>query len=164
MPGKVAEQDYYEILAISSSESTRRYITKQDIKLGYRRALLLHHPDKSTPSKASQPTIDEIILAYKTLSNPKLRAEYDRILAFQVTSTDVLVGQPHPGLETVDLDEMHYDDEKETWYRGCRCGKDRAYVVTEQDLESNTEHGELVTGCQGCSLWMKVSFAVAENV
>ncbi|KAL2040105.1 hypothetical protein N7G274_007008 [Stereocaulon virgatum] len=137
----------------------------QDIKLAYRRALLLHHPDKSTPSQkpeCSNPTIDQITIAYKTLTDPVARSEYDRLLSLKST-TGLSAQVSHPGLETVDLDELLYDDARETWYRSCRCGKERAYTITEEELEINTEYGELVTGCQGCSLWLRVTFAVAED-
>lgn len=69
----------------------------------------------------------------------------------------------HPGLETVDLDDMGYDEKEQMWYRGCRCGKDGAYVITEEELELNAEYGETITPCQGCSLWLRVTFAVADD-
>jgi hypothetical protein len=49
------------------------------------------------------------------------------------------------------------------WYRGCRCGDERGFMVTEMDLEKEAEHGEVVIGCRGCSLWMKILFAMEEG-
>jgi len=163
MPGRTTEQDHYDVLALTPPHSTHENVTDQDVKLAYRCALLLHHPDKSKPSQASRPTVDQITLAYKTLLNPTTRAEHDRLQALKFTSTAFFSQASHPGLETVDLDELLYDEGEGVWYRGCRCGKERAYVVTEEELEANVGHGELATGCQGCSLWLKVTFAVAED-
>lgn len=55
---------------------------------------------------------------------------------------------------------MGYDEEEQMWYRGCRCGREGVYVVTEEELELNGEFGETITPCQGCSLWLRVTFAV----
>jgi len=64
---------------------------------------------------------------------------------------------------------MAYSDATGEWYRGCRCGRERGYMVSEGDLEEavgNGERkgeGEVVVGCVGCSLWVRVTFAVAEE-
>jgi len=165
MPELVHPENHYEVLALPSPHSACKPIAYQDIKLAYRRALLLHHPDKSTPSKplTAKPSVDQITLAYKTLLNPTSRCEHDRLLTLKPPSTGVIFQTSHPGLETVDLDELLYDKVEGVWYRGCRCGKERAYVLTEVGLEANAEGGELVTGCQGCSLWLRVMFAVAAD-
>ena len=170
MPTKTDEQDHYEILALTSPRPTTKHTSESDIKLAYRRALLLHHPDKSasTPIQTSKsnlckPTIDQITIAYKTLIDPTARAEYDRLLALKSPSREISSHGSHPGLDTIDLDDLLYDEAEGTWYRGCRCGKERAHVITEAELEENTEYGELITGCQGCSLWLRVTFAVADD-
>lgn len=132
------------------------------------------HPNTSlsSPRSASAPsyTIDQITTAYKTLSDPQLRAEYDRGLRLDREKA-VGHGQGkngavfHTGLEVVDLEDLGCDEEgqKVVWYRGCRCGDDRGFLVTEDELEREAEHGEIVVGCRGCSLWMKVLFAVDEG-
>lgn len=159
--GKAIEfPNHYKILELSS---TWAQVTDHDVKLAYRRALLLHHPDRSNSTKASQPTIDQITLAYKTLLNPSTRFEYDRALAAKAHSGDITSQVSHPGLEYVDLDDLVYDEGQKVWYRSCRCGKERAYVIAEEELEESAEHGELLIGCQGCSLWLRVMFAVAED-
>ena len=168
MPVRIEEQGHYEVLSLSASQSLRDQLKEQDIKLAYRHALLLHHPDKSTPpltapSKTTKPTIDQITLAYKTLISPTLRTEYDRTQALKAPKAIPTPQTSHPGLETVDLDDLLRDDQRNLWYRGCRCGKERAYTITEEELEVSAEEGEIVTGCQGCSLWLRVTFAVAED-
>lgn len=152
-------QTHYEVLALPSKTSD---LTDRDIRLAYRRALLLHHPDKSpspspSSSRRSAPTIDAITTAYKTLIDPLTRSDYDRSLT---TASSSRLKPSYPGLETVDLDDMGYDEEEQMWYRRCRCGKEGIYVVTEEELELNAEFGETITPCQGCSLWLRVTFAV----
>lgn len=168
MPERIHDQDHYEILALPASPGASNGINEKDIKLAYRRALLVHHPDKSKPSsnlkpKTSKYTVDQITIAYKTLIDPATRSEYDRLRASKPSPTSTAFQPSHPGLETVDLDDLSYDERQGLWYRGCRCGKSQAYTVFEEELEDNAEHGEIVAGCEGCSLWLRVTFAVAED-
>ena len=168
MPVRIEVQGHYEVLSLPTSQSLRNQLNEQDIKFAYRRALLLHHPDKSTPlptapSTSTKPTIDQITLAYKTLISPTLRTEYDRTQALKAPTRTLTPQTSHPGLETLDLDDLLHDDQQNLWYRSCRCGKEKAYTITEEELEMNAEEGEIVTGCQGCSLWLRVTFAVAED-
>lgn len=156
---------FYKILGLE----TRQYdsLTATDVKTAYKRALLLYHPDK-TPHRTEKHaqasvTVDEIALAYKTISNPDLRLEYDRVLAQDLVLKE---GAPtprthHPGLEIVDLDHLAFEDETQTWSRSCRCGDKQGFVVTEPELEEHSDQGELVVGCKGCSLWLKVLFSAA---
>jgi curved DNA-binding protein CbpA len=172
--------DFYQILSVPFTGASTG-LSKQTVKLAYHKALLKHHPDKASavapdsrlarsPSNRngeSRYTIDEITTAYKTLSDPSLRAEYDRALRLdrvkvaEREKTDVF----HTGLEVVDLEDLACDesDESVCWYRGCRCGDDRGFLVTEDELEREAEHGEIIVGCRGCSLWLKVLFAVEDD-
>lgn len=181
--------DYYQILNLPFTGSTTES-SKQQIKLAYHKALLKHHPDKAgavaqeagllrTATNASSGnkdqrlyTIDEITTAYKTLSDSVLRAEYDRALrldrvkaAEREKTGDVF----HTGLEIVDLEDLacnegdDREDDSVSWYRGCRCGDEQGFSVTEDDLEREAEHGEIVIGCRGCSLWLKILFAVEDD-
>lgn len=186
--------DHYTVLSLPQTPSALR---KSDLKLAYHRALLKHHPDKSksgssssTPSndslKSSERTftVDEITSAYKTLSDPVARAEYDRALRLsggRGAGQKGLFGEEdgvdsfRTGLEVFDLDEMEVEmladnadnadngEEQSVWYRGCRCGDERGFLVREEDLEREVERGEVMVGCRGCSLWAKVLFAVEEG-
>ncbi|KAL4804219.1 CSL zinc finger-domain-containing protein [Aspergillus unguis] len=182
--------DFYEILNLPfptpGSQSTA--LSKQQLKLAYHKALLKHHPDKAlsagagasavtnerpatsprTPAESNVYTVDEITTAYKTLSDPSLRAEYDRVLRLDRTrlGKDKNRGAVfHTGLEVVDLEDLDCDESEDgdTWYRGCRCGDERGFLVSESDLEREADHGEIVVGCRGCSLWMKVLFALQDG-
>ncbi|KAL5333542.1 CSL zinc finger-domain-containing protein [Aspergillus crustosus] len=194
--------DFYEILNLPFPHTSNPY-SKQQLKNAYHKALLKHHPDKASsaitndqlttplqlPSHAdSSPqshsdkstltfTIDEITTAYKTLSSPTLRAEYDRTLRLD---RDRASGGGkngtvfHTGLEVLDLEDLEFEEDTgsgtntgsckgDLWYRGCRCGDERGFQVSERDLEREAENGEVVVGCRGCSLYMKVLFAVQED-
>ncbi|KAJ5129874.1 uncharacterized protein N7515_005913 [Penicillium bovifimosum] len=183
--------DFYEILSLPFTGSSSTVLSKQQIKLSYHKALLKHHPDKagavaretglngpttstSTPNSflarsddtSRQPyTIDQITTAYKTLSDPVLRAEYDRSLRLdrlKVAEREKTGDVFHTGLEVVDLEDLACEEAEagDCWYRGCRCGDERGFLVNEEDLEREAEHGEIIIGCRGCSLWLKVLFAV----
>ena len=63
--------DYYKILRVSSDA------TEDDIKKAYRELASKYHPDKDK-SATTETKFKEINEAYSTLSNPKLREEYDK--------------------------------------------------------------------------------------
>ncbi|KAL2351757.1 Diphthamide biosynthesis protein 4 [Cryomyces antarcticus] len=164
----MSKRNHYVVLGLPHPTQVAS-LTVQDIKLAYRRALLIHHPDKSVASQGTRRsnvdvpkhTVDDITIAYRTLSDPSLRADYDRDLRLQFLSAvqpDTRERTFHSGLETVDLDELNFDEAKSVWTRGCRCGQEQGFVVIEEELEKEAEFGELVTGCRGCSLWLRVLF------
>ena len=93
----------------------------------------------------------------------------------------------YTGCEMVDLEDMEYEcgegtdgAESAIWYRGCRCGEKRGYVVTEEMLNAASARitsgtagendevemggdggiGTVVVGCEGCSLWIAVEFGI----
>ncbi|KAJ5163321.1 uncharacterized protein N7500_005151 [Penicillium coprophilum] len=112
-------------------------------------------------------TIDQITTAYKTLSDPVLSAEYNRSLRLdrlKVAEREKTGDVFHTGLEVVDLEDLACEEAEggdgDCWYRGCRCGDERGFLVNEEDLEREAEHGEIIIGCRGCSLWLKILFAV----
>jgi len=165
---------FYEILGIPEALQDGPGISAQTVRSAYRRALLKNHPDKSKPSaKPSSAfdrplySIDQISEAFSTLSDPKLRARYDGELRVQIATADIGKEQGRPafqtGVETVDLDDLSVEEDTGTWYRGCRCGDERGFLIREADLEEAANDGELSVGCNGCSLWLKVQFAVVEE-
>ncbi|KAH8884500.1 diphthamide biosynthesis protein-like protein 4 [Thozetella sp. PMI_491] len=167
---------YYDVLGISPSVLSEQKDPGQTLKRAYHRALLQHHPDKrgASPTGTSLSTtgvparifsVDEISTAYAILSNSRERAEYDGALKLAASSN----GQQHlpqfqTGIENVDLDDLDYEEGTERWSRGCRCGNPKGYLFGEEDLEEAVDYGELMVGCADCSLWLKVHFAVMDDV
>lgn len=144
----------------------------------------------TTYPPAAAATIDEITEAYRVLGNASERAKYDVELRKWKTmnnhlhqhhhQADVIITTRHTGMEIVDLEELDFEggglenEENENasatatatgniWKRACRCGSIPAFVVTEAELEKSADEGELVTGCKGCSLWLKVMFTVDDD-
>jgi curved DNA-binding protein CbpA len=162
---------HYQILRITPAILSSHADPISLLKQSYRRALLQHHPDKSRsqsqpgPSSSTRLSIDQITLAFTTLSAPHLRAKYDAHLR-SLTSGDQSQFQHQAndfrtGIETIDLDDLPLDDASDpvVWYRNCRCGNPRGFHFTETDLEDASDVGELLVGCQDCSLWLRVQFA-----
>lgn len=155
--------NYYRLLNLESKQAV---LSAAEVKQAYRRALLLHHPDKATVEpRTSSVTVDEIALAYKTLSDSTLRAEYDHWLRTVLGAGEITNATPRPrytGLETVDLDDLDYDEAASLWSRGCRCGDEKGFMVSQLELEQETKEGEIIVGCKQCSLWLRVLFGVEE--
>lgn len=165
----MTQANYYDILGLHQDQPSP---SPEEVKKAYRKALLSHHPDKSAKtdcqtahaSNLGTLTVDDIALAYKTLSEPALKVDYDRWLASNAQSSgpNKSGGRVHhTGLETVDLDDLDYDEKSQSWTRSCRCGVG-GFEVTEDELEKNLEDRELIVGCEGCSLWLRVLFSVEE--
>ncbi|WOL04184.1 chaperone protein dnaJ 20, chloroplastic-like [Canna indica] len=76
--GARAKGSFYELLGISESGSS-----VDDIKRAYKLMARKYHPDVSPPDRAEEYTrrFIEVHEAYETLSDPRLRALYDRDLA-----------------------------------------------------------------------------------
>ncbi|KAI9845476.1 MAG: Diphthamide biosynthesis protein 4 [Sclerophora amabilis] len=188
---------HYEVLGLSS-RSADPSLSAKDVKVAYKRALLRHHPDKlksaarpaaaaaaaaaaavaAVPTQTQRYTIDEISLAYRVLSSPTARAQYDNGMFFSrlrlrpLTNSNLPRGgdgrkadvQPfRSGLETVDLDDLDFDEQHRSWHRPCRCGDVRGFTITETELEEEAEWGVIITGCRGCSLWLEVMFEMVDD-
>ncbi|EPS43075.1 hypothetical protein H072_2950 [Dactylellina haptotyla CBS 200.50] len=156
---------YYTILSLPASLPPTHPTYQTTLKKAYHRTLLRCHPDKLSSggvnvdsldrdenTRAGQEdepiyTIDQINTAYKTLSSPSTRKEYDtslRLLLSQGTSPLQKDGYK-TGLDIVDLDDMVYRDpivgdstpggSGGRFTRSCRCGADEGYVLTEQDMD-----------------------------
>ncbi|KAI0176378.1 hypothetical protein GGR52DRAFT_540713 [Hypoxylon sp. FL1284] len=114
-------------------------------------------------------TVDQIQHAYGVLSDRKQRAEYDRSLRAASSSSGHLATSSsssaffHTGVETVDLDDVAFDERKGVYHRPCRCGNARGYAFTEDNLDEFEDDGVLMVECLDCSLWIRVLFAAAEE-
>jgi molecular chaperone DnaJ len=72
-------RDYYEILSVE------RTCTEVELKSAFRKAAILHHPDKNPGDHEAEMRFKECNEAYSILSDPQKRAAYDRFghAAFQ---------------------------------------------------------------------------------
>lgn len=167
--------NHYEVLGLA--DGLQDQISQDIIKAAYRKALLQHHPDKSSlqhrdndiarlsKSVKLQYTVDEISLAQKVLADPIARAEYDRQLRLANTRSVAGIKEStvHAGIEALDLEDLDFDEGTSMWYHSCRCGNAKGYRISEEQLERETRHGEVYVGCEGCSLWIRVLFEVEES-
>ena len=64
-------RDYYKILGVSSTAS------QDEIKKAYRQLALKYHPDRNPDNKQAEALFKEIAEAYRLLSNPEDRKDYD---------------------------------------------------------------------------------------
>lgn len=113
-------------------------------------------------------TIDQITTAYTILSSSKSRSEYNIYIRNNPTNTTASTPTTfQTGIETLDLDDLDSEEStatgETTWFKPCRCGNERGFVFGEADLEEAGDLGELIVGCQDCSLWLRVCFAVVEE-
>jgi len=158
-------QDAYQVLGLAVRPGSSQPWSSEEIKTAYRKALLKYHPDKAVDKIRSEEarSVDEISQAYEVLSDSSLRAAHDRALTLCTMKQLRAQDSGLPGLEVVDLDDLLCDEATHTWSRACRCGQEQGFVITEAQLERTSEHGEVLTGCQGCSLWLKVVFQAVDG-
>ena len=159
-------KSHYDALGLRPKST----LTTQEIKAAYHEALLAHHPDRSKSiSVKSQPSVDQITAAYRVLSDSKLRAEYDRDILPKVHGDEnIQVNSSHEGIPVFDLEELKHDENERVWYKACRCGNEKGFILTEAELEDielqqpeeQSTQQETLVGCQGCSLLIRVTFAV----
>lgn len=169
---------HYQVLNLTPALLDEQQDPSALVKRAYHRALLRNHPDKATatspsPSSPSSPTpfsIDQITTAFTVLSSPAQRATYNTSLRIQQAgdAVDAATGNStkfQTGVENVDLDDLDFSEAGGYWYRSCRCGNDKGYLFTEDDLVAAEDEGggELLLGCLDCSLWLRVHFAVLDD-
>ena len=161
---------YYDILQVPRSATGIDLIA---LKSAYRRLLLEHHPDKihatseAPKSSSEEPhanySIDLITQAYQTLSDVNKKKAYDQQLENVLkTLEEGSKARQSAVFGVFDLEELDFDG-MSTWSRSCRCGLKEGYIVTEEDLEEESQLGEVYVGCHGCSLSIKVLFGMVDT-
>ncbi|KAI0911636.1 hypothetical protein F4823DRAFT_278652 [Ustulina deusta] len=136
-------------------------------------------PSSSVPKSQLTYTIDQIQHAYSVLSDARQRREYDRQLLLTSSSSSSTLTTSisssttaqkhsvstrfHTGVETVDLDDLGFDERSGVYFGSCRCGNERGFQFTEEQLEAYEEDLALMVQCLDCSLWMRVLFDAAEE-
>lgn len=178
-------KNYYEILGLAapSPGSLPRWYTAAELRRAYRNALLAAHPDKnrgSTATSTAIASVDDVKEAHRVLSTAASRNEYDNWLlrnphvlashaagggktgGAQTLSADFVLG-----LELLDLSDFEESEAGHAgeWTRACRCGDESGFRILEDDLVDAEQRGEkeVLVGCGGCSLWVRVGFEVEEG-
>lgn len=131
MSGK---RDYYEVLGVS------RTATDQELKQAYRRLAVKHHPDKNQGDPAAEEKFKEISEAYQVLSQPEVRARYDRFGHAGVgagATAGAGFSQGFPGFE--DLFEMFGFGDVFSGGRGSRRSGPRRGSDLRYDIEISLE-------------------------
>lgn len=100
--------NYYQILGIDRNTS----IT--EIKRAYKKLAVKFHPDKNDGDKYFEERFKEIQGAYEVLSNPKRKADYDRIYDSIYTATESnKYKQPRSGHSSTNNDNNNRQKEKQ---------------------------------------------------
>lgn len=180
---KAEDVTHYEVLGLPVPSRSPSSIppSVQDVKAAYRRALLVHHPDKapssaghvnmperskaaSSPLVAPKYTVDAIREAYHTLSTPSLREEYDRMILSKRRGepSSIYAAAQTTELHELDLGDMHYDARKQEYYEACRCGHRRGFSITEDEL-TEIDGTEVLLECPDCSHHVRVCFEVEDE-
>ncbi|KAF5662800.1 diphthamide biosynthesis 4 [Fusarium heterosporum] len=165
-PGLSETATHYQVLNLTPTLLDTQHDSTPLIKRAYHRALLRNHPDKVANSNSSSGffSVDQITNALNVLSSPSSRAAYDATLRVsRPAGSASRDGSFQTGVESMDLDDLAFDEDQECWYRSCRCGNDHSYEFREADLEEVSDEGELIVGCLDCSLWLRVHFAVMDG-
>ena len=68
----MSQRDYYEVLSVE------RTCTEVELKTSFRKAAMLHHPDRNPGDPQAEVRFKECNEAYSILSDPQKRAAYDR--------------------------------------------------------------------------------------
>ncbi|KAJ4408083.1 Diphthamide biosynthesis protein 4 [Didymella pomorum] len=174
-------KNYYHILGLSAPSTGNPSARPQSAELrrAYRNALLKAHPDKQSATRAGERTlrgytVDDVKEAYRVLDDARTRDEYENWVlrnphVLQSTRDDgggevTLSADFVLGLDVLDLSDFEEGEEGE-WTRACRCGDGKGFRILEVDLEDAEMRGEkeVLVGCGGCSLWVRVGFDVEEG-
>lgn len=166
------QRTYYEILSVSEDASI------DEIRTGYRTALLSTHPDKllKHPDLSGSHNNEQQFLivqkAWEVLSNAQSKSQYDKELAASRRKIDVIGNE-------IELDDMNLEINSDSVYElvyPCRCGD--YFGISSVELNEMgvllSENGEVqINGCNfvpvlvilqcgSCSL--KVRLSIEANV
>jgi curved DNA-binding protein len=92
--------DYYKILEVDKNASD------EDIKKSYRKLAMKYHPDRNKGNKESEEKFKLITEAYRTLSDPQAKREYDNQISGKVNAHFYSKGNNFDDYFSSDLNEI----------------------------------------------------------
>lgn len=101
----MSSPDYYQLLGLP------RDANQAEIKKGYHRQALLHHPDKNPSDPEAADRFKKIAEAYRVLSDPGKRAHYDAGFSGYAFTRDII--SPEYLKAEVDVKKVKLNDEVE---------------------------------------------------
>ena len=176
-------KNYYAVLGLQTPGlATGNTLIDLDLRKAYKLALLAAHPDKQpsqtplsattarTSTKHTAYSVDDVKEAYNILSDPSQRKAYNDFLLRNPALSNSEIGGVKDsdfvlGLEMLDLSDFEEGSGGMEWTRTCRCGDEKGFRISEEELEGAEGRGEkeVLVGCEGCSLWVRVGFEVEEG-
>ncbi|KAH9878575.1 hypothetical protein IAQ61_001847 [Plenodomus lingam] len=71
----------------------------------------------------------------------------------------------HDDVGDADYHDNDNEQAQTEWTRSCRCGAQPGFAISEHELEAAERRGEreVLVGCGGCSLWVRVGFDVEDD-
>ncbi|KAM4617768.1 dnaJ homolog subfamily C member 24 isoform 1-T2 [Discoglossus pictus] len=134
-------EDLYEILGAKRTDSL------SELKRKYQNLALLYHPDKQNRNVGGRwedkQKFIEISRAWKILGNEETKRKYDQ----ELREAELI--RTWPVDAHIDLEDMTYEVDEDTYYYKCRCGG--RYSVAEKDLVKET-----LVSCDFCSLIIQI--------
>lgn len=123
----MAFQSLYDILGVAPAA------TPEEIKDAYRRQAMKWHPDRNLNNRAeAEERFKEIGYAYKVLSDPQQRVEYDAYLASQQAGASQQRQQESSfgaGMSDADAAKMFYDQMLDLAFELARRGFDESKIL-----------------------------------
>jgi len=136
-------ENYYEVLGVLPSAGS------QELKRVFQRLARQYHPDKTSEEMQLSDHTSRFLAiseAWKVLSDPELRKQYDAAWVQRCTA------QAQPVQDTVNIEEFA-DTADGRWVFSCRCGGE--YELTSQDIEFRVDY----LSCPSCSLCIAVQYS-----
>lgn len=123
----MAVQTLYDTLGVAQTAST------EEIKDAYRRQAMKWHPDRNPNNRAeAEERFKEVGYAYKVLSDPQQRSEYDTYLATQKANADQRRQESSfgDGISGADAVKMFFEQMLDLAFELARRNYDEAVIIT----------------------------------
>ena len=132
-------KDLYELFNLE------QFSSYDSVKQKYRELVIKYHPDKNHQDSDNE-KYHLLTEAWNVLRDKDSKREYDDSLQRHLTEISSMTFN-----EEVELDEMGFDEDEESFYHDCRCGG--LYLLAKSEI---SREQSVVVGCDTCSLQILV--------